>query len=63
MNSLTELKDKILKTNSDIEITTFNGHTMETSIGTFMMGPEFFYHDGAELTEKQLLKIIAKKDA
>lgn len=63
MNSLTDVKDKIVKSNPDIQVLAFNGHTLVTSIGTFMMGPEFFYHDTVEISEKQLIKLITKKDA
>lgn len=63
MNSLTELKDKIEKTNAEIQIISFNGHTLETSIGTIMMGPDFYVHDGKQLTEKEIVAIIGKKNA
>ena len=62
MNSLSELKDKIHKTATHISVIMFNGHTLETTIGTFMMGPDFYLRDGKQISEKEIIKLLAKKD-
>lgn len=58
---LSDLRSKILKEHKHIEVTSFNGFELETSIGRFTLYDETILLDGKRITKSKELEAALKQ--